>query len=327
YRDDGMFDRSVQEAARAVNSDYGNYSAHLFLSESYDALRDPKLINLRYETPWFSELLLANLLMPVNGGNLSQNVSQQEYSKLFASDGLGVFSSTEYSSHGDWVENGSQYGVLGDFSYSIDGLYRSQRGFRKNNDLEQTSVDGRFKQQVTEKDSIFFQIGYFNSDSGDVVQYYDQRQASTTFRAKETQEPNLLVGYHREWSPGNHTLFLFGRVQDTLKLSDPNSAALTQTGPPLPSAGFTGGLSLGYQSDLDAYSTELQQIWQTHENTVIAGGRYQFGWADTTNVLNRPALPIPGSEPILVSQDVNSSLDRLSFYAYDHWQALETLRL
>src|SRR5207244_9330108 len=49
YRDEGMFDRSVQEAARAVNSDYGNYSAHLFLSESYDTLRDPKVLNLSSE--------------------------------------------------------------------------------------------------------------------------------------------------------------------------------------------------------------------------------------------------------------------------------------
>src|SRR5439155_25554953 len=107
YRDAGMFDVSVQEASRAVNYDYGNYSAHLFLANSYDTLRDPNLINLRYETPWFSELLLANLLMPINGGSLSQNISQQEYSKMFAADGLGVFSSTDYSSHGDWVEHGA----------------------------------------------------------------------------------------------------------------------------------------------------------------------------------------------------------------------------
>src|SRR5205823_3073807 len=98
YRDDGMFERSVQEAARAVNSDYGNYSAHLFLSESYDALRDPKLINLRYETPAFSELLVANLLAPPSGGTLSQNISQQEYSRFFDANHFGVFSTTEYSS-------------------------------------------------------------------------------------------------------------------------------------------------------------------------------------------------------------------------------------
>jgi len=51
YRDAGMTDLSVREASRAVNNDFANYSAHLFLAESYDALRDPKLLNLRYETP------------------------------------------------------------------------------------------------------------------------------------------------------------------------------------------------------------------------------------------------------------------------------------
>jgi tetratricopeptide (TPR) repeat protein len=51
YRDAGMFDVSVNEAARAVNYDYANYSAHLFLANSYDELRDPNEINLRYETP------------------------------------------------------------------------------------------------------------------------------------------------------------------------------------------------------------------------------------------------------------------------------------
>jgi tetratricopeptide (TPR) repeat protein len=338
YRDDGMFDRSVQEAARAVNSDYGNYSAHLFLANSYDTLRDPNAINLRYETPWFSELLLANLLMPINGGNLSQNISQQEYSKMFASDGVGVFSSTDYSSHGDWVEHGSQYGVFGNSSYSIDGFYRSERGFRDNNDIRQTSVDGRFKQQLTDKDSIFVQVGWFSSTSGDVGQFYDQHSEipgaahpSTTFRATETQEPNVLVGYHREWSPGNHTLFLFSRVQDTLKLDDSGSAAFTLTTIPTTtstnvSAGVLGGFGLGYQSDLEAYSTELQQIWQTHQNTVIAGGRYQFAWADTTSLLNRPP-PSPLFQPITVDQDVSSTLNRLSFYGYDHWQPVDSLRL
>src|SRR5207253_2047200 len=174
YRDDGMFDRSVQEAARAVNNDYGNYSAHLFLANSYDALRDPKLINLRYETPWFSELLLADLLMPVNGGNLSQNVSQQEYSKLFAADGLGMFSRTEYSTRGNWLQSASQYGVFGNSSYSLDAFYRSENGYRRNNGLEQVNLTARFKQQITEKDSIFLQIGYFNAETGDVAKYFYQ---------------------------------------------------------------------------------------------------------------------------------------------------------
>jgi hypothetical protein len=37
YQDDGMDDVAVREAARAVNYDYANYSAHLFLANSYTA--------------------------------------------------------------------------------------------------------------------------------------------------------------------------------------------------------------------------------------------------------------------------------------------------
>src|SRR5258708_3784306 len=229
-----MADWSVREATKAVNSDYGNYSAHLFLANSYDALRDPKLINLRYETPWFSELLLADLLMPINGGNLSQNISQQEYSKLFASDGLGIFSRTEYSSRGNWLQSASQYGVFDNTSYSLDAFYRSENGYRINNDLEQLNLTARFKQQITEKDSVFFQIGYFNSDSGDVAQYFYQSNASPTFRAKERQEPSLLAGYHREWWPGSHTLFLFAPFAHTLFLPHQNHPPLPPTPPAFP---------------------------------------------------------------------------------------------
>ena len=89
YRDAGLEDVALREAARAVSYDYANYSAHQFLAESYDALRDPTRFDLRYETVWFNELLLANLLSPVGAGLLSQNISQQEYTRLFEHNRLG----------------------------------------------------------------------------------------------------------------------------------------------------------------------------------------------------------------------------------------------
>jgi len=104
YQDAGLGDVAVREATKAVQDDYANYSAHLFLSETYDALRDPKDANLRYQTPWEDEMLVANLLSPVGAGALSQNISQQEYSKLFASDGVGISSQTGYASRGAWTE-------------------------------------------------------------------------------------------------------------------------------------------------------------------------------------------------------------------------------
>ena len=62
--------RMTYEASRAVSYDYGNYSAHLFLADSYQQLSDPNEINLRYETPAESEYLVANLLAPVGAGTL-----------------------------------------------------------------------------------------------------------------------------------------------------------------------------------------------------------------------------------------------------------------
>jgi hypothetical protein len=53
HRDAGMTDFSVGMLVNLIT----NYSAHLFLANSYDAVRDPKPINLRCETPAFSELL------------------------------------------------------------------------------------------------------------------------------------------------------------------------------------------------------------------------------------------------------------------------------
>ena len=81
YQDAGLTDVAVREGTRAVEDDYANYAAHLFLSDSYYALLDPQKSNLRYESAWQNELLLADLLAPVGAGVLSGNVSQQEYSR------------------------------------------------------------------------------------------------------------------------------------------------------------------------------------------------------------------------------------------------------
>src|SRR5207244_12543211 len=89
YEDAGMTDVSAREAARAVDSDYANYSAHLFLANSYNALRDPRQINLRYETPWLSEYLVANLLAPVQAGTLSPYVTQQDDGRVSHRDSIG----------------------------------------------------------------------------------------------------------------------------------------------------------------------------------------------------------------------------------------------
>jgi tetratricopeptide (TPR) repeat protein len=76
YERAGLPELSIQAAARAANADYASYSPHRFLADSYNALRDPKRVDLRYEEAWSNEQLMANLLTSGGGGSLSRFVSQ-----------------------------------------------------------------------------------------------------------------------------------------------------------------------------------------------------------------------------------------------------------
>ena len=340
YQDAGMNDVSVREATRAVNSDYANYSAHLFLANSYNQLRDPNQINLRYETPWLSEYLVANLLAPVGAGTLSQTVSQQEYSKLFQHDGVGIASSTDYSTRGNWTQAGSAYGTFDNFGFAVDTFYRSDNGERINNGQDQLTVSTQLKWDFTPRDSVFFQGIYYNASGGDLNQYYSQQNAAALMHTHESQEPLLLLGYRHEWAPGVETLALVGRFDDTLRVTNAAEPVLllAQAGggviavpsPALPVAPFS------YRSAPEIYSAELQQIWQKENYGVVFGARAQFATFNTQSALG-------GSTPTLLSSmtqttffafatsptTVSESPDftRLTGYGYLFWRPVDPLQL
>jgi tetratricopeptide (TPR) repeat protein len=348
YEDAGMTDVSVREATRAVTADYSIYSSHLFLANSYNALRDPGLVNLRYETPAVSEYLVANLLAPVGAGILSPHVTQQEYSKLFERDRLGFSSTTEYLSRGDWYQAASQFGTFGNSSYAVDFEYRSENGQRPNNDLEQVLGSIKFKQQLTAKDDVFVQGVYSYTRSGDLRQFYDFNNTNIfhgRLRVKETQEPIALLGYHHEWNPGSHTLFLGGRLQDTLEVNDPDQfvplfARNTNGQVGLVSAAMVVGgpaaTNFHYKSEFDAYSGELQQIWKPGDLTFIVGSRLQAGTFDTRTSLRSPPTRLAASNfvtfvefegPSTNSHRFEEDFDRITGYAYANWQVFDSLLL
>ncbi|MEO6785446.1 MAG: TonB-dependent receptor, partial [Chthoniobacteraceae bacterium] len=380
YLNEGMTEQSVREAVRAVNNDYGSAAAHLFLANSYDALRDPTRVVLRYETAWFNELLLSNLLSPVGGGSLSQFVSQQEYSKLFEKDGFGISSTFDYRSDGQLRETASQFGTFGNFSYALDADYQYNRGVRLNNALSDLEYTGTFKFQLGIADSLFMQVRISDLRAGDVFQYYNPTTASSkTTRVTDNQgntvsktvpnQPNLtyhlhddenpgtlLLGWHHEWSPGNHTLLLLGRQasdQDvTVKGTslnvvtrdvgaiagsdaaadvnvDPDTFAFTVMPHFSQIRGLTGlgtvqdvgsaTFDLNYRSKVELYSAELQQIATLGMQTFVLGGRYQSGQFNTTSSLSNV-----GDSSLVSLVDTSASqrsdvvnFQRLSLYLYD----------
>jgi tetratricopeptide (TPR) repeat protein len=386
YQAAGMQDVAVREATRAVESDYTNPSAHLFLANSFDALRDPRRIQLRYETPWFNELLLANLLSPVGGGPLSQFVSQQEYSKLLEADGLGGSVISELRSNGESRTAASLFGQSGNFSFGIDAYYRDDSGDRFNSESSFEELYGQFKWQVTPDDIFYFLGKWQDQRSGDNFDTFDNRPLEPFLDFEESQEPGLLLaGWNHRWAPGSHTLFLAGRLSADQILRNPSSTQLLVerdpaglrpgfiqtnddgidefTDPDLrnaepPAVGLgPDGESLVYSGDLlraiqpylgsgevlsvtgapfafetrrsfEVDTAELQHIFQTDHNLLIAGGRWQSGEfeTDTRLVAERPNFN-GGFETPAVQQRSVVDFERISLYAYDYWTVMPGLTL
>jgi len=333
YQDAGMDDVAVREAARAVNYDYANYSAHLFLANSYSGYSDPNLINLRYETPTENEYLLANLLAPVGAGMLSPTISQQEYSPLFERNRLGVVSSSEYLSRGAWTESGAQFGTFDNFGYAVEGFYRTDNGQQVNNDVEQRQISGTFKVQVTPQDTVYLQIKQYDAHSGDLYQYYNPTNATRGFRVNEDQTPDVAFGYHHEWSPGVHTLLFATRLEDSLTVTNPTGLSYVTFEPTISGVPTLVGIqqiatSENLSDRLTLYSGELQQIWQTPEHNTIVGTRIQYGDFHIFDEQNTPNI-LGGVFPNPPTNAVHAAplFRRISAYGYHQWQVFDPLQL
>ena len=321
YENNGMTEQSVREAVRAVDANYSSAPAHLFLSNSYDALRDPSGVLTRFEAATFNELLLSHLLAPVGGGPLSQFVSQQEYAKLFEKDGPGFATDTQYFSDGQLRATASQFGTVGNLSYALDAFYIYDRGHRPNNRLSSEGAFGTFKLQLGPLDTIFFQTEFGKADTGDVLQRVDQHEvdrdrAALTRDFQERQDPGLLLaGWHHEWNPQNHTLLLLGRLanrQVETERQNPQTIFrkdIAQFLPPAVLDGINAGevlpgpdlyriaspfagrgmltdasgdvFDLDYRASFAIYSAELEHIATLGPLTLIAGARWQSGEFNT----------------------------------------------
>ena len=324
YDDAGLSDVSRHTAVRAVSEDYANFSGHLFLANSLQSLEAANNFDLRFETARESELLVANLLAPPGAGNLSQQLSQQEHLRFFDPRPIGVSSRTEYDSRGNWSEAGTAFGTVNGFSYAFDSRYESFNGQRVNNDSESRRFALSLKQRITPDDELYFQAGQFQSQAGDLANYYDPAQANPGVSVNEKQEPTIFAGWHHTWSPGSHTLLLVSRLTDTLRLHDPNAS--------VPFLFFSGGApeSLGLlpfpitnelSDDFTLYSTELQHIWETPRQSLVLGGRWQTGDVNAHSTLT-PELTGP-----LTDQHRNGSLERGDAYAYYSWRVTDSLQL
>ena len=332
YRDDGMLDLSLREAQRAVSTDYGNYSAHLFLGNSYNQLRDPNWSNLRYESPATSEFYIANLLAPGSAGVLSDVISEPAYINLFDQNRLGVVSDTEYLSRGAWFQEGAQFGVYDNLSYNFEAKYTSDPGQRPNNYEQHRDLILTVKDQFTSKDSVFVSVEQDKINNGNVNEVYDPSQVNYNFQSSQSQNPNIFIGYHHEWAPGVHTLF-FGtrRVGDETATVSNSTEYLTSFDGSVFDAITPLGEFQNIKISPEEYSGELQQIWEQAAHTTIVGVHYAWGHIHyenmDTNLGNDPNIDLFANPPNAINQNFDLDFHHFSAYGYHTWQIWDPFSL
>ncbi len=232
-------------------------------------------------------------------------------------------------------------------SYSLDTEFQYDNGRRPNNEITRSESYGQVKLQLTPQDTFFFQTKYQDVSQGDLLQYYDQRNAAPGVNFDELQQPAiLLLGYHRDWAPGLHTLLLVGRLADEIFFedrNDPNDIDISLAGGSINlsrslilvhnSEGKITDtlllpLDLNYHSTFTTYTGELNQIWETDHNTLVFGARFQSGEFHTSDRLdNPPPFAVAFFNVPPAAHDFNTSLERQSYYVYDTWRPFQSLSL
>ena len=322
YNAAGLTDVSERAASRAVEESYSDFAGHLFMANSLRFRERFNQYDLRFESARESELLVANLLAPPGGGNLSQVLSEQDHLQYFDERPFGLSTLTEYGSGGDWTETASAFGHADGFSYALDSRYLSLNGQRANSDLNERQFSFQAKQQITLDDSLYLQVGYLHRENGDIARYYDPQSAIPGLRATEEQKPNLFLGWNHEWSPESHTLFLFSRLTDWLSLTNPQPTVpfIQQNGAGVFGVEVYPYFTLQEDTRFTLCSAEAQQIWETPHHAFILGARYQHGAVDTYSMVTRPI-------DMVENQSVSPSLERVNGYGYYQWHPVGSFRL
>jgi len=318
YQRAGLERASLAEGARSVSADYSSWSSHRFLAESYDRLRDPTRFNLRHETTWFNELLLANLLSPVGGGLLSQSVTSDEYSRFFESTRPSTLSVTDYRSDGQMRETVAHYGTIDRLSWAVDLDYFHRRGYQPGSDLNRLEWYTTLKQQISHQDNVLLLTKVQDFESGDHSPYYDPSLARQEIHFKEEQSPIALAGYHREWGPGVHTLILGGRIENaqTLKAEEMERKILFRDSDMHVLGAARTAFDLDYASELEIYTGEICQILEGDSHRLEIGGRGQAGDFLSHSTLIKPRASASSFENPAANTTAEDDFDRLTAYGY-----------
>ena len=256
---------------------------------------------------------------------------------MFESDRMGFSTYSEIRGDDQFRTLTSRFGTLGNTSYSLDLDYQHNDGVRPNNELSRLEWYSTIKQQLTPRDSVLLLSKYQDYHSGDNFQRFDQSNVRTNYAYDELERPTLAAGYHRQWSPGAHTLFLATRLEKEQRFSDTEAdrlAVIKDTNgvvAPFPPQEFPFDIS--YRSEFEIYGAELNQILQRDRHSLVLGGSFQSGSFETSDRLalgagfsTNPFYSVIFSNPP-TERVTRESYERFSGYGYYTLEAHRNLHV
>ena len=177
YSDLGFKSLALREGWKSLALDPANHSAHRFLADSYRALP-------RHEVARVSELLQAQLLQPINTLPVQPQLAESflnvepaagisdvtfnEYSPLFVSDGIGLTASGFAGNDGVLGDELVVSGVQGRISYSLGQYHYESDGVLETSPIEHDIYNAFAQFAVT--NTLDLQVEYRYRDSLDADQ-------------------------------------------------------------------------------------------------------------------------------------------------------------
>lgn len=211
YRDLGFEQLARKEAMKSVNTDPGNYSAHRFLADIYSGLP-------RHEIARVSELLLAQLLQPLNVNPVQPQLAESElavveglgpastsfneFNPLFLRDRITLQGSGVVGSNGIAGDELVLSGVAGKFSYSLGQYHYETDGVRKNNDEEKDIYNGFFQAMLSPETSVMTEFRFRERDFGDLSLKFERDDFDPGIRQGE-EIKDARIGIRHDLSPGS----------------------------------------------------------------------------------------------------------------------------
>jgi Flp pilus assembly protein TadD len=276
FRDLGFEQLALVEGWKSVHIDPGNHAAHRLLADMYAVLP-------RHEIARDSELLQSQLLQPINidpvqprlaGNGLAflddtgpANVGFNEFSRLFAANGLRLQADGLVGSQDTFADNVILSGIQGKVSYSIGQFHFETDGFRENHDLKNDIYNAFVQLDLSPSTSVQVELRRTEEQQGHRAEFFDPNFFFRDFR-QDIETHSVRLGFRQRFAPHSTLLgsYSFSDAEDDQDFGMGEEQFIQEKG----------------------HFVELRYLHNWHHVTATAGA----GYFDAKQEVDIPSIPL-----------------------------------